>query len=147
MKTNLVLFGLAVGVASLMVGPLVGAQEAKTAKSALSKPYTPVLGEMIASTISGVLATSRTFDGALTATYDKQADKIVVILMGSQNSVDGAKSTMDGFRKNAMPVVAGAIQRQYGVTLNEDSQLLLVYQNRLKATEVVRRENGLYVVK
>lgn len=149
MKTSLVLFGMAVSLASLMSGPAAGAQEAKSlAKPVLSKPYTPVLGEMIASTVSGVLATAKASESPLSVAYDKQLGKIVVVMMGTHGSVDGAKSAVDNFRKNAMPVIADAIAKQYAVALDEDSQLLLVYQNRSKAyAEVVRRENGQYVVK
>jgi len=149
MKVGLVLLGMAVGLTGTFCAPHVVAQDKKAiSKPVLSKPHTAVLGEMIASTVSGVLATAKASDSPLTVAYDRGSEKVVIVMMGTHGSVDGAKAACETFRKNAMPLVEGVISAQYGVDLDEQSQVVLVYQNRSKANaEVIRRENGQYLVK
>lgn len=115
-------------------------------RAVLSKVYAPTLGEMVAQTITQVLVVFKPIDAPMLAVYDKGMKKVELSVMGGRNSVDGAKQSLDELREKGYPLIALVVGQTYHVSI-DDADITLVYVNRLDSyKEVVRRENGRYVV-
>lgn len=119
--------------------------EEKLPPAVLSKAYTVTLGHSIAATVSTFLAALKPVNASMLAIYSDE--KIEVWVIGGRSSMDGAKETLEEFREKALPGVQGIVGAIYGVDL-KDEQVTVVYLNSYAGNkEVLRRENGQYVVK
>lgn len=139
-------FGVALVVMAAGLGPgHPRADEAKLPHAVLTKAYSVTLGQAVAGTISTLLATLKPIDSPMMAVCD--GDKIEIWIFGGRGSADGARSTLEEFQQKASPVIAGIVGSIYGVELADD-QMTLVYMNRFDSNkEIMRREDGKYLVK
>lgn len=126
----------------------------------LSTPYAAALGDVIAFTMTQLVAVVKSnerflwrIDGPVVITYDHTSTKLVVSVFGdpptggygSPGGVDKAKAALEYFRAKAFPVISTCIGKSYGVSL-DDSDLTLVYFNSGTMKEVLRREGARYLV-
>lgn len=133
MKTTLLLLSL------LLVPATASATD-------LTKPYTPTLGETIATDMAMLLDAMRANDqwpgSPTTVQYDKKAGRIEITILGSKASVDAAKKEVDDFWRRYFDIVTYRAETQYGVKL-EDADFRLRYLNKgQEYAEVLKRENG-----
>ena len=139
---------LLVGIVSTIAHAQTPADTAATEypRATLSKVYAPTLGEMVAQTITQTLVVLKPIDAPILAAYDRQEKKIELAVMGSRGSVDSARQTLDELRVKGYPLIAYFVGVTYHVSV-DDTDVTLVYLNRYdNYKEVVRRENGRYVV-
>jgi hypothetical protein len=109
----------------------------------LSKPFTPMLGDMIALSVGELVTALKQYADAPTiAVYDRDANKIALIMYGGRSTLDGAKSSMDDARK-LMQARIPIIGNLYHVTLAE-ANFAYVYYHDEKV--LVRWEDGKYTV-
>ena len=121
------------------------AEDAHRPTVALSKPYTVTLGQMVATSATTILQTLKPIDAPMMAIFN--GEKLEIWVLGVRSSPDGAQETLEKFQQTAWPPLVAMIQGLYGVKLN-DQQVVLIYRNRdADIHEVIRRENGRYVVK
>ena len=142
-------------ISLLLVGAVATRAHAATAADAdsvvypravLSKVYTPTLGEMIAQTITEVLGIMKPIDAPILAVYERDEKKIELSVMGGRSSVDAAKQALDDLRAKGYPLIGYFVGADYHASL-DDTDVTLIYLNRFDGyKEVVRRENGRYVV-
>jgi hypothetical protein len=112
---------------------------------ALDKTYPVTLGQMIATSATTFLQTLKPVDAPMMAIYNGK--KIEIWVLGVRSSADGAQETLENFQQKGWPPMVAMIQGLYGVKLQEQ-QVVVVYRNREDdIKEVVRRENGRYIVK
>jgi len=112
---------------------------------ALGKPYAATLGQMIAASATTILQTFKPIDAPMMAIFN--GEKIEIWVLGVRSSPNGAQETLENFQERAWPPMVAMIQGLYGVKLN-DQQVVVIYRNRgADIKEVMRRENGRYVVK
>jgi len=142
-------------VASTLLGgslPAVAGSDPDTSttpppRAVLTKPYAPVLGEMMAFTLSDFFATAKIVDSPILASYDKATKKIEIIMFGARASADGAKESVGDFLAKGLPLIEAVVSSVYGPRLDED-QLRVIYYNRLKENEeVLRWEGGQYIIR
>jgi len=124
-------------------------QESDTAASTgypramLGKPYTPMLGDLIALSTSELLSAFKGFsDSPAIAIYDRDAKRIVVIEYGSKSTLDGAKKAIDEMREAMKPkmMIVGSV---YKLSL-DGADFGYIYSHEGK--ELVRWEDGKYTV-
>lgn len=116
-------------------------------RALLTKPYAPVLGEMIALTLSDFFATVKLNDVPIMASYDRTTKKVEIIMFGSRASADGAKESVADFLAKGFPLIEAVVSSVYGPRLDED-QLRVIYYNRLNANkEILRWEGGQYIIR
>ena len=121
------------------------AQDVRRPPVALNKPYAVTLGQMIAGSATTFLQTLRPIDAPMMAIYNGK--KIEIWVLGVRSTSEGAQETLEKFQDKAWPPLVAMIQGLYGVKLN-DQQVVVVYRNRDdEIQEVMRRENGRYIVK
>jgi hypothetical protein len=131
---------------SIALGSATGrAADARRPPVALSKPYTVTLGQMVAGSATTFLQTLRPIDAPMMAIFN--GEKVEIWVLGVRSTPDGAKETLEKFQDTAWPPLVAMIQGLYGIKLN-DQQVVVIYRNRdADINEVIRRENGRYVVK
>ena len=133
----------ALGIA--LVSATGQAQDARRPPAVLSKTYAVTLGQMVAASATTFLQTLRPIDAPMMAIFNGR--KIEIWVLGVRSSPDGAKETLEKFQEKAWLPLVAMIQGLYGVKLN-DQQVVVIYRNRDEdIKEVMRRENGQYVVK
>ena len=116
-------------------------------RALLTKPYAPVLGEMIALTLSDFFATAKLIDSPIMASYDRATQKVEIIMFGVRASADGAKESVSDFLAKGFPLIEAVVSSVYGPRLDED-QLRVIYYNRLNANkEILRWEGGQYIIR
>lgn len=112
----------------------------------LSRAYTPVVGEMLASDLFQVLVGIRPIDSFTTVSYDRQSRTLVLSIFGTENSVDRAKRAIEELRAKAIEPLIYRAEVTHGVKL-EDADFTIRYLNRSQDyREVVRREAARYVI-
>jgi hypothetical protein len=156
----LVLCTLGALASAAMAADNQAATPATLPAAVLTKPYTVMLGDMLASAMTQlvpVVKASESFqwriDGQVVITYDHTSSKLVVSVFadppiggyGAPGVVDKAKASLEYFRGKVFPVIATSVGQTYGVSLN-DTDLTLVYFNRGTMKEVIRREGAKYLV-
>lgn len=124
------------------------AAKAAPAKRALSTQYAMTAGDILALTSTNMLNAMKLVDVPLMVSFDGEGKKLEVAIFGTRSSVDGlggAKATIEDFLKTGMPVI-NTLAEQMGLELTE-SQVTILYMNRNDSfKQVVRRENGVYVM-
>jgi hypothetical protein len=133
------------GLAIALSSSIGDAADAPRKSTGLNQPYPVTLGQMIATSASTILETLKPVDAPMMAIFN--GEKLEIWVLGARSTPEGAKETLEIFqRKGWLPLVA-MIQGLYGVKLRED-QVVVIYRNRGEdIQEVMRRENGTYVVK
>ena len=133
----------ALGIA--LVSTTGRAADAQRPSNVFNKPYTVTLGQMVAASTTTILATLQPIDAPMMALFTGK--KIEIWVLGARSSSDGAQETLEKFQEKAWPRLVPMIQALYDVKLN-DQQVTVVYRNREEDNkEIIRRENGRYVVK
>ncbi len=133
----------ALGIA--LVSTTGRAADAQPPSNVLNKAYTVTLGQMVAASATTILQTLQPIEAPMMAIFNGK--KIEIWVLGARSSPDGAKETLEKFQDKAWPRLVPMIQALYDVKLN-DQQVTVVYRNRGEDnTEVIRRENGRYIVK
>lgn len=121
------------------------AEEAHRPPADLSKTYAVTLGQMVAASATTILQTLRPIDAPMMAIFN--GEKIEIWVLGVRSTPNGAKETLETFQEKGWPPLVAMIQGLYGVKL-KDQQVVVIYRNReAEIKEVMRRENGQYVVK
>ena len=111
----------------------------------LNQTYAVTLGQMIAVSATTILQTFKPIDAPMMAIFN--GEKIEIWVLGARSTPDGARETLHKFQEKAWPTLVAMIQGLYGVKLN-DQQVVVIYRNReADIKEVMRLENGQYVVK
>lgn len=133
----------ALGIA--LVSATGRAEDARRPPADLSKTYSVTLGQMVAASATTFLQTLKPIDAPMMAIFN--GEKIEIWVLGVRSTPHGAKETLGKFQENGWPPMVAMIQGLYGVKLN-DQQVVVIYRNReADIKEVVRRENGQYIVK
>jgi hypothetical protein len=98
----------------------------------LSEPYPLTTGEYAAMQLTILLLVNPPFSNApVFAAYDRAADKLAITVLGARDSVDSAKQILEELRTK--------------LALKDDATAILIYRNREKNIEIVRREGGKYI--
>ncbi len=132
-------------VLTVVVSTLAFAEDKPAPQKAaggLSQPYSIAAGDMAALYLGQFFAASRVIDAPVVAVYSRELKKIVVLVIGSRDSIDGAKGVLEELRGH-ITKAATLFQGQFGLTLAEDDHVL-VYTHKTKG-EIVRRDAGKYV--
>lgn len=123
----------------------VPAAKPKPVAATLATTYSMTMGDMLAITVGMLLNGMKPIDMPILVSYERDEKLLEIALLGQRNTVDGAKEMIEEFLQKGQPIV-NAVAEQYGVTLS-DSQVRIYYWNRLDGyKEIVRREQGHYVV-
>jgi len=109
----------------------------------LTKPYAPVLGDMIALNTSELLTALRAnTDPPTVAIFDRDAEKVAVCVYGTRGTLDAGKKTLDLVREK-MRILSPMIGYAYHVTLKTEGFGYIYFSND---KELVRWEDGKYTV-
>jgi len=112
----------------------------------LGKGYDLTLGDAIARRVADLLSLRPEFENVpVVATYDRGAKVIELTIAGSKTDVAQAKSALEKLGKILEESVLPRVKKGFGVEL-EEGDFTFVYMNRKAGKEVVRRENGKYLV-
>jgi hypothetical protein len=85
-------------------------------------------------------------DVPLLVVFDRESKKLECYVFGTQGSVDNGKRVLEEFQLKGGTLVAAFVATAYNSALTEQD-ISFVYLNRYDENkEVVRRENGRYVV-
>ena len=143
-----------VAAVSLLVSLLAGSSvctaappvaKPKPVSVTLSTTYSMTTGEMLAISLNMLLNGMKPVDVTMLVSYDRDEKVLEIGLLGQRNTVDGAKEIIEEFLAKGQPIVTN-VAEQYGVTLT-DAQVRIYYLNRLDSfKEIVRREQGHYIV-
>jgi hypothetical protein len=141
---------LAFLVCSLSVPMLASAQSsASKTPAGLAQPHAMTVGDLAALSMTQyaavIRATSGGYDAPVIATFHRESQQIVIRVFGVRDEVDEAKSSLNRFRAEVLPLLAGYVAATHGVQVS-DSQITLAYLDRNRTREIIRYENGKYVV-
>lgn len=113
----------------------------------LSQTYTYLVGDDVASRMSGILRVVAGLEANTLVYYDRKDQRIVANVVGSASDVQGAERELDSFLQAVRQFVFPYAKRQHNLDLS-DTEVTLVYYNDGGESgapyEVVRRENGTY---
>jgi hypothetical protein len=132
----------------LVAAALLTPGPARAGNDALSKSATYTVGDAIAVRTQGILRTVAGLDASTLVYYDRETHTIVVEIVGGTDDVEGAKREIEGYVDAIRGKVSGYAKKQLHVDLS-DRDVTLIYYNTTdedQAVEVVRRENGAYVI-
>ena len=114
----------------------------------LSKPYTYTIGDAIAARMQGLFRVVAGLETSVLVYYDRDSRNVVAEIVGDTDDVEGAKREIQGFVQAIQTGVIEYAKKQHHVALT-DQDVTLVYYNAGDEdvpVEVVRRENGVFVV-
>ena len=117
------------------------------ASEALAKPYVLKLGEMVAIYARQALIAGGFSDVPVITFYNRDRQTVGVAVYGTRGTVDGAKESLDKYRAFLTDTFAAMAEGMYGVKLGDSDFTLIYYNHYDKNKELVRRENGQYVIK
>jgi hypothetical protein len=118
-------------------------QTSAPAKSKLAKPYSLVVGEVVASNVSELITNFQMVRMPVLAAYDKDEDKIGILLFGESAGVDDAKQVLSAFRSTALEPIREFIKYVQEIELTEED-FVLVYYDRNKNEPVLEWRDGEY---
>ena len=134
-------------VAAALVLLAITATYACAQKKSLSHPYAYLVGDDVATRMSGILRVVAGLEASTLVYYDRKDGRIVANVVGSASDVPGAERELDSFLQAVRQFVFPYAKRQHGLDLS-DTDVTLVYYNDGgeggAPYEVVRRENGAY---
>lgn len=114
----------------------------------LARAYAPAVGELIASDLGQLLAATRPLgaDVQTMAHYTKDARRLVVSILGPTQTADEAKAAIEYLRKQAWEPMEYRTELLFGIKL-QDADVTIRYLDKGKDyKELIRRENGKYVI-
>lgn len=134
----------------LAVVPLLGALllpvTALAAGDKLSQSASITVGDLVAMQIESLLRIRSEFsDAPVAVTYDRSKKQLVVTIAGGREGVEGAKEALEKVKVLLVTEIAYSIKKSRSIDLVEDD-FTLVYFNRRKNQELVRREGGKFVM-
>ena len=139
---------IAHAVIPLLAAAFLVAAPALAGNDALSKPCPYTVGDAIAARAQGIFRTLAGLDASTLVYYDRDARVITVEIAGGADEVEGAKREIEAYVDAIREDVAGYAKKQHHVVLT-DRDVTFVYYNTSDqdtTVEVVRRENGTYIV-
>ena len=113
----------------------------------LSTPYPYMVGDDVASRMSGIIRVVAGLEANTMVYYDRKDQKIVANVVGSAPDVPGAERELDSFLQAVRQFVFPYAKHQHGIDLSDTEVTLVYYNDGGEAGvpyEVVRRENGGY---
>jgi len=144
---------MAILVWSLSVPMVAGAQSAKSkpssSASVLLQSHAMVMGDIAALSMtqyaSVIRSTSGGYDAPVVVTFSRDSKRLVAQVFGARTGVESAKSSLEQFRTEVLPLLTAYVAVMHGVKIDE-SQVSMVYLNRNETKEIVRLEGGKFVV-
>ena len=113
----------------------------------LSQPYAYMIGDDVATRMSGILRVVAGLEANTMVYYDRKDQKIVANVVGTASDVPGAERELDSFLQAVRQFVFPYAKHQHGIDLSDTEVTLVYYNDGGEAGvpyEVVRRENGAY---
>jgi hypothetical protein len=113
----------------------------------LSTPYPYMVGDDVASRMSGIIRVVAGLEANTMVYYDRKDQKIVANVVGSASDVPGAERELDSFLQAVRRFGFPYAKRQHGLDMSDNEVTLVYYNDGGDAGvpyEVVRRENGAY---
>ena len=134
-------------VAAVLVLMAVTVTYACAKNGRLSEPYPYLVGDDVASRMSGIIRVVAGLEASTMVYYDRKDRTIVANVVGSASDVPGAERELDSFLQSVRQFVFPYAKRQHGLDLSDNEVTLVYYNDGGEAGapyEVVRRENGTY---
>lgn len=129
-----------------LLGALLLPAAALAAGDKLNQATSIVLGDLVAMQIEGLLRIRGEFsDAPVTVTYDRTKKHLVVTVAGGREGVEAAKEALEKVKVLLVTEIGYAIKKSRSIDLVEED-FTLVYFNRRKNQELVRREGGKFVM-
>ena len=113
----------------------------------LDQSYPYVVGDDIASRMSGIIRVVAGLEANTLVYYDRKDHRIVATVVGTAADVAGAERELDSFLQAVRQFVFPYAKRTHGLDLSDSDVTLVYYNDGGEAGapyEVVRRENGAY---
>jgi len=114
----------------------------------LSRSYTYTVGDAIAARMQGIFRIVAGLETSVLVYYDRDSKTVVAEIVGDTDEVEGAKRELQAFVQAIQAGVIGYAKKQHHLDLS-DKDVTLVYYNSGDEDvpiEVVRRENGVFIV-
>ena len=136
-------------VAALVVGIAVAVACTATAHNPkLNSKYEYTIGDDIAQRTASIFRITAGIEEPTLVYYDRQNHDIVAEVIGNTDNVEGAKREIQGLVDVIQSDVVGYAKKQHQLDLTDNDMTLIYYVDSDQGVpeEVVRRENGKFVV-
>ena len=125
------------------------ASKPSNSASVLLQPYSMKMGDVAALSMtqyaSVIRSTSGGYDAPVVVTFNRDTQRLVAQVFGARSSVESAKSSLERFQTEVLPLLTAYVAVMHGVKIDE-SQISIVYLDRNQTKEIVRLEGGKFVV-
>ncbi len=134
--------------ACLLAAPARAGAPDRAGSDLLSKPYPYTVGDAVAARAQGIFRTLAGLESPTLVYYDRDTRAIVVEIVGGAEDVEGAKREIEAYVEAVRESVVPAARKHFHVELRERDVTYVYYgtNDADSQIEVVRRENGVYVV-
>jgi len=136
-------------VAALVVGIAVAVACTATAHNPkLNSKYEYTIGDDIAQRTASIFRITAGIEEPTLVYYDRQNHDIVAEVIGNTDNVEGAKREIQGLVDVIQSDVVGYAKKQHQLDLTDNDMTLIYYVDSDQGApeEVVRREEGRFVV-
>ncbi len=134
--------------ACLLAVPACAAAPARAGGDLLSKPYPYTVGDAIAARAQGIFRTLAGLESPTLVYYDRDTRAIVVEIVGGAEDVEGARREIEAYVEAVRANVEPAARKHFHVELRDRDVTYVYYgtNDEDAQIEVIRRENGAYIV-
>ena len=125
-----------------------GTVHAKEKKNILSAEASLTVGQSIAIFMNGVvddLQKLAEYEAPVIISYFKDKDLVVVIIMGSRKTVDGAKKSMEDFNSKVMKNLIELIKQFYNIEMTEHDYSV-IYKNKYTKKLMLQKIDGKFLI-
>jgi hypothetical protein len=114
----------------------------------LSKPYPYTVGDAIAARMQGIFRIVAGLETSTLVYYDREAKNVIVEIEGDTDEVEGARREIQAFVQAIQEGVVGYVRKRHNFELTDRDVTLIYYSggDQDLPVEVVRRENGVFIV-
>jgi hypothetical protein len=129
---------------ALVLAPAADADDATD----LTAPFEITLGHFFAVNLHQSLQTFADldkWDAPISTTYDTKTRRIDVVILGSRESLEGARESMERFRTELLGMALVGANYVCGTEVTAD-QVSVVYVNRQHWKEIIRYTDGRFII-